>query len=97
MAEKPAAPTSDQLRTAIDRSVAEDKVAGSDPSAAPLGTDDEASGAPPSGGQVEESVRQEVRVRPPGRRDRRRGETALLVAAASVALFLVVGWMLWAA
>ncbi len=36
----------DQVRHRIDSGATGDKVAGSDPAAAPLGTDDEAGGAP---------------------------------------------------
>ena len=41
-------PTTDRLRHDIDRGRARDKVAFSDPAAAPLGTDDEAAGTPPA-------------------------------------------------
>lgn len=41
-------PTSDQLRHDIDSGGTGDKVAASDPAAAPLGTDAEAGGAPPT-------------------------------------------------
>ncbi len=40
--------TSDALRTAIDRGAGSDKVRFPDPAAAPLGTDDEAAGTPPT-------------------------------------------------
>ncbi|MEQ3749229.1 MAG: hypothetical protein ABNH26_07605 [Celeribacter sp.] len=50
-----------QLRDEIDRGGAGDKVAFSDPSAAPLGTDDEAAGTPPSRGQVSEAAKHETR------------------------------------
>jgi hypothetical protein len=50
----PKHPTIDQLRGDIDRGRTGDKVKVSDPAAAPLGTDDEAAGTPPSG----EAVRQ---------------------------------------
>ena len=39
--------TMDALRDSIDRGETGDKVPASDPAAAPLGTDDEAAGAPP--------------------------------------------------
>ena len=42
----------DQLRAAIDNGKTGDKVAASDPAVAPLGTDDEAGGAPPSANEV---------------------------------------------
>jgi hypothetical protein len=41
-------PTTDQLRIRIDRGETGDKVAAPDPAAAPLGTDDEAGGFPPT-------------------------------------------------
>jgi hypothetical protein len=41
-------PNVDQLRKAIDRGEAADKTPGVDPAAAPLGTDDEAGGNPPT-------------------------------------------------
>jgi hypothetical protein len=40
-------PSTDQLRDEIDRGRLGDKVIAADPAAAPLGTDDEASGRPP--------------------------------------------------
>lgn len=40
--------TTDRLRHDIDRGLAGDKVRVPDPAAAPLGTDDEAAGRPPS-------------------------------------------------
>ena len=42
------APTVDQLRKEIDRGQSGDKTPGVDPAAAPLGTDDEAAGHPPT-------------------------------------------------
>lgn len=44
--------TADQLRICIDQGKAGDKVDFPDPSAAPLGTDDEAGGHPPTKAQV---------------------------------------------
>lgn len=41
-------PTSDQIRNAIDSGATGEKVAFPDPAAAPLGTDAEASGNPPT-------------------------------------------------
>lgn len=40
--------TADELRADIDRGVTGDKIPGSDPAAAPLGTDAEAAGTPPT-------------------------------------------------
>lgn len=48
-----------RLRDEIDRGGAGDKVAFSDPAAAPLGTDDEAAGAPPTYRQARAAREQE--------------------------------------
>lgn len=48
MGDEKRAPTADQLRKAIDRGQAADKTPGADPAAAPLGTDAEAGGSPPT-------------------------------------------------
>jgi len=48
MEKKSQSPTVDQLRKEIDRGQAGDKAPGVDPAAAPLGTDDEAGGNPPT-------------------------------------------------
>jgi hypothetical protein len=53
-------PTADQLRDAIDRGRAGDKVGASDPSAAPLGTDAEAGGAPPRKEELRGAWRAEI-------------------------------------
>jgi hypothetical protein len=50
----------DQLRSKIDSGQAGDKIPWSDPAAAPLGTDDEAGGAPPTRAQVAAAYRQEA-------------------------------------
>jgi hypothetical protein len=50
----------DKLRRAIDRGDAGDKVAANDPAAAPLGTDEEAGGHPPSAEQIRLASRQEL-------------------------------------
>ncbi|EAQ01138.1 hypothetical protein OB2597_14309 [Pseudooceanicola batsensis HTCC2597] len=52
--------TADRLRDEIDRGGTGDKVAFSDPAAAPLGTDDEAAGHPPSPEQVRRAMRHEA-------------------------------------
>jgi hypothetical protein len=57
MAEEPVAAgeratTTSQLRAAIDAGQTRDKVNYPDPAAAPLGTDDEAAGNPPTAAQV---------------------------------------------
>lgn len=50
----------DQLRSEIDSGRTGDKMAWPDPAAAPLGTDDEAAGSPPTPAQVATAHRQEV-------------------------------------
>lgn len=54
-----------QLRQDIDSGATGDKVAVIDPAMSPLGTDDEAAGAPPSSAQVDEVRRAERRADPP--------------------------------
>ncbi|NKX29527.1 hypothetical protein HGE68_06500 [Rhodobacteraceae bacterium R_SAG6] len=49
-----------RLRDRIDRGAGGDKVAFKDPAAAPLGTDDEAAGTPPSRAQVAQAMQQEA-------------------------------------
>ncbi|MBL3705775.1 hypothetical protein GI582_24015 [Sulfitobacter sp. BDSS02] len=49
-----------RLRDRIDRGAGGDKVAFQDPAAAPLGTDDEAAGNPPSAKQVSTAMQQEA-------------------------------------
>lgn len=54
------AKTSDQLRSGIDHGRG-DKVRFSDPAASPLGTDDEAAGAPPPDAAIRQAAKQELR------------------------------------
>ncbi|GGC78643.1 hypothetical protein [Chelatococcus reniformis] len=53
-------PTSEQLRHQIDSGKTGDKVPGSDPAAAPLGTDDEAGGHPNTDEQIGRAQAQET-------------------------------------
>jgi hypothetical protein len=59
----------DELRSKIDSGLTGDKMPWPDPAAAPLGTDDEAGGTPPTRAQVAMAYRQEasrrVSSRPP--------------------------------
>ena len=67
--EDPKTPTIDQLRKEIDRGQTGDKAPGVDPAAAPLGTDDEAGGNPPTAEQramEAEAQRHEDPKRPSG-------------------------------
>jgi len=50
----------DQLKADIDSGKAGDKIAWPDPAMAPLGTDDEAAGTPPTPDQVRSASRQEA-------------------------------------
>ncbi|MDP0926968.1 hypothetical protein Q0601_07285 [Paracoccus onubensis] len=71
---------SERLRQDIDRGRAKDKVDFPDPAAAPLGTDDEASGFPPTAEQVRHARRSEISGRSdeqtPGQPDRGFGTQA---------------------
>lgn len=60
-------PTVAQLRDAIDRGRTGSKVPHRDPAAAPLGTDEEAAGTPPSPADIRLAMRHEVKNR--GRHD----------------------------
>jgi len=55
--------TTDQLRAEIDAGKARDKVACSDPAAAPLGSDAEAGGRPTPREDIEAARQQEIRRR----------------------------------
>jgi len=52
--------TTDRLRREIDLGHGSDKVPFPDPAAAPLGTDDEAAGTPPSADSVRAAARTEI-------------------------------------
>jgi hypothetical protein len=56
--------TTDELRVAIDSGRTADKIDWPDPATAPLGTDDEAAGMPPSRERVELALGQELSRRP---------------------------------
>ena len=56
--------TSAKLRDEIDHGQAGDKVSFPDPAAAPLGTDDEAAGHPPTSEQIAMARRHEVKEQP---------------------------------
>jgi hypothetical protein len=71
-------PTTDRLRHDIASGQGGDKVAFPDPAAAPLGTDDEAGGHPPSPGSVAMARRHEIDAAPattPGTATSERGRT----------------------
>lgn len=84
-------PPVDRLRSDIDRGVTGEKNPWPDPAAAPLGTDAEAGGDPPSAQQREA----ELRSRPhrPAARERSPAYGAyLLVVTLAAALILVLFW-----
>jgi hypothetical protein len=54
------APTIDQLKHAIDRGAANDKVDWPDPAASPLGTDAEAGGAAPKPSEIANAAAHEI-------------------------------------
>ena len=55
-----ASPTVDRLRADIDSGRTGDKRPARDPAAAPLGTDDEAGGAPPTLDEIRDARRREI-------------------------------------
>jgi hypothetical protein len=59
--ENGAASNATHLKDDIDRGRTGDKAPGFDPAAAPLGTDEEAAGTPPSSAEIEEARRLERR------------------------------------
>lgn len=85
--------TVDSLRRDIDRGVTGDKVPGNDPAAAPLGTDDEAAGAPPTRREID----LEARSRPvlPHADTHKRGYGGALLIGAVVMVVVVVLAILW--
>jgi len=89
-----AQPTSEQLRSAIDRGRTWDKVPVPDPAAAPLDTDAEAAGTPASGEAVAAAMREEIHA---GAAEGDRNPIfplAVGVIGASLA-FAVLGAFLW--
>lgn len=56
--------TADRLRDGIDHGAGGDKVSFPDPAAAPLGTDDEAAGHPPTAEQLRQAGAHELTARP---------------------------------
>lgn len=95
---KPEVETASALRHGIDRGEASDKVAFPDPAAAPLGTDDEAAGFPPTREQVRMAAAAELGPRPEPKAEkgavprllRHRNAPWLLAAAFGLALILVL-------
>ncbi len=88
------APTSDELRAWIDRGLSGDKIAGPDPAAAPMGTDAEAAGAPPS--EEERRMTAHPLVRPAAVSQTGHGGAVVSwpTALTGAALFLLIGALL---
>lgn len=80
--------TADRLRIDIDRGVTGDKTPGSDPAAAPLGTDAEAAGTPPTRQEIDLEVRSRT-VRPHGG-TKRRGVVWIVVMGLAFALLVAI-------
>lgn len=107
---QPRGDTSAQLRDDIDSGRTGDKTPGLDPAAAPLGTDAEAAGTPPSAAEIAAARAAEARGRghhapnaanpdlaPDGVLPRRRhGPRGVLVLAALIAVILIVFWLILA-
>ncbi len=86
--------TSAQLRDDIDRGLTGDKVAAADPAAAPLGTDDEAAGTPPSPEAIAEARERELQI---GRLARRQPpDREIYIQAGGVAPWLAIAAFLLA-
>lgn len=85
-----AAAAVDRLRIAIDRGETGDKVAYPDPAAAPLGTDAEAGGNPPTAREIRAAARHQPDVRHTGpRRHEGAGLLAYVAAVAAVCVVIV--------
>jgi hypothetical protein len=76
--------TTDRLRDDIDSGRTGDKVVANDPAAAPLGTDDEAAGTPPSRDAIDLARRHEV-TRPEESEPQRQRFGSVIVYGAIVA------------
>jgi hypothetical protein len=85
-------PTSDRLRHDIDRGHASDKVSFPDPAMAPLGTDDEAGGTPPTPERIELARDQELN-RPVASAPRSEGPSAEPPAGTNDAGSLKFAWV----
>jgi hypothetical protein len=87
-------PTTAKLRHDIDRGRGGDKVDNIDPAAAPLGTDEEAAGTPPSPEAVKLAHDQEIRATAATPEARQSGRIAIFVAIIGV-VALALGLAIW--
>lgn len=87
-------PSPDQLRRRVNGTGTPENPMPPDPAAAPLVTDAEAGGHPPSEAELANATQLEVRVRPMGRRSGRNILGGWLVVASAILLFLVLATIL---
>jgi hypothetical protein len=89
------APTTAKLRYDIDRGRGGDKVGAVDPAAAPLGTDEEAAGTPPSPEAVAMAYAQEIGSAPISS-ERRNGDHAVAIYICAIsAIGIALGFCIW--
>jgi hypothetical protein len=86
-------PTADRLRYEIDRGRGGDKVDARDPAVAPLGTDDEAAGWPPTPAQIKQAYANEIAPGPSSENIRDSG--VLLYVCAVGFLVILVSLAVW--
>ena len=79
--------TSAQLRHSIATGKAQDKVSNIDPAAAPLGTDDEAAGNPPSKDEIQQAAQNELQRSSVPSQPLQLTAIAMLLGAAAVLAF----------
>jgi len=85
--------TTERLRADIDTGRTGDKVAASDPAAAPLGTDDEAAGRPASEHSVARARGNEVKMDEPHEaHERGIGSAWILIGFVALLSLAVLGW-----
>jgi hypothetical protein len=86
--------TADRLRYEIDRGRGGDKVDASDPAVAPLGTDDEAGGWPPTPAQIKQAYANEIAPGPSSENIRDSGVLLYMCTVGSlVALVSLAVWL----
>jgi hypothetical protein len=88
------APTTAKLKDDINRGRGGDKVNMFDPAAAPLGTDDEAAGTPPSPAEIQQSHDMEIRA-PLVSSERDNDHAVAIYIGLVVGLAGVVGVAIW--
>ena len=91
-------PTTAKLKHDINRDRGGDKVDAIDPAAAPLGTDEEAAGTPPSPQAIKQAHAHEIGAKPVSseRNDSNHGVVIYLAAVAAVVLVVATAiWLSW--